>query len=116
MSTRSCKLADTKREAQTAQDKAIKADAFKLSRRSDAVTNGPPVVLKPVPYFNFAPMQNALVRLKASAKAYDEALKAKGDKLPAATKGKLVALAGKTEQALLVEPGLPGGRGWYQAT
>jgi N-acetylated-alpha-linked acidic dipeptidase len=34
--------------------------------------------------------------------------------LPADTKGKLVALAGKTEQALLMEPGLPGGRGWYK--
>ena len=76
--------------------------------------SGPPVVLKPVPYFNFAPMQNALVRLKASAKAENEALKAKGADLPADTKGKLVALAGKTEQALLMEPGLPGGRGWYK--
>jgi N-acetylated-alpha-linked acidic dipeptidase len=106
-------LATTKRDAQLAQDKAIKADAFKLGD-DPTVTNGPPVVLKAVPYFNFAPMQNGLVRLKASAKAYDDALKAKGDKLPAATKGKLVALAGKTEQALLVEPGLPGGRGWYK--
>jgi N-acetylated-alpha-linked acidic dipeptidase len=107
------KLADTKREAQTAQDKALKADAFKLSD-DPTLSSGPPVVLQPVPYFNFAPMQNALTRLKASAKAYDEALKSKGDKLPVATKGKLVALAGKTEQALLVEPGLPGGRGWYR--
>jgi N-acetylated-alpha-linked acidic dipeptidase len=107
------KLADSKREAQTSQDKAIKADAFKLSD-DPTLTNGAPVVLKPVPYFNFSPLQNALVRLKASAKTYDEALKAKGEKLPAATKGKLVALAGKTEQALLVEPGLPGGRGWYR--
>jgi N-acetylated-alpha-linked acidic dipeptidase len=106
-------LATTKREAQLAQDKAIKADAFKLGD-DPTVTNGPPVILKQVPFFNFAPMQNALVRLKASSKAYDDALKTRGDKLPAATKGKLVALAGKTEQALLVEPGLPGGRGWYK--
>ncbi len=107
------KLADGKREAQTAQSKAISADAFKLSD-DPTLSSGPPVVLKPVPYFNFAPMQNALVRLKASAKAYDEALKEKGAGLPAETKGKLVALAGKTEQALLMEPGLPGGRGWYK--
>jgi N-acetylated-alpha-linked acidic dipeptidase len=25
-----------------------------------------------------------------------------------------VALAGKTEQAMTMEPGLPGGRGWYK--
>jgi N-acetylated-alpha-linked acidic dipeptidase len=107
------KLADTKREAQTSQDKALKGDAFKLAD-DPTLTSGPPVVLKPVPYFNFSPMQNALIRLKASAKAYDEALKSKGAGLSAVTKGKLVALAGKTEQALLVEPGLPGGRGWYK--
>src|SRR5205085_9412263 len=46
--------------------------------------------------------------------AYDEALKSKGAALSPATSGKLVALAGKTEQALLMEPGLPGGRGWYK--
>jgi N-acetylated-alpha-linked acidic dipeptidase len=107
------KLADSKREAQTSQDKALKADAFKLSD-DPTLTSGAPVLLKPVPYFNFAPMQNALVRVKASAKAYDEALKSKGASLPPETKGKLVALAAKTEQALLVEPGLPGGRGWYR--
>ena len=107
------KLADGKREAQTAQAKAIAADAFKLSD-DPTLTSGPPAALKQVPYFNFAPLQNAVLRLKASAKAYDETLKAKGAALPAATKGQLVALAGKTEQALLMEPGLPGGRGWYK--
>ena len=107
------KLADAKRETQTAQAKAVAADAYKLSD-DPTLTSGPPTALKQVPYFNFAPLQNALVRLKASAKAYDEALKEKGVGLPAATKGKLVALAGKTEQALLMEPGLPGGRGWYK--
>lgn len=107
------KLADGKRETQTTQDKAIKADAFKLSD-DPTLTSGLPTALKPVPYFNFAPLQNAVVRVKASAKTYDDTLKAKGAALPAATKGQLVALAGKTEQALLMEPGLPGGRGWYK--
>jgi N-acetylated-alpha-linked acidic dipeptidase len=106
------KLADTKREVQTAQGKAISANAFKLAD-DPTLTSGPPTPLKPVPYFNFSPMQNALVRLKASAKAYDAALTAKGAGLSADAKAKLVALAGKTEQALLVAPGLPGGRGWY---
>ncbi len=107
------KLAETKRETQASQDKALKADAFKLAD-DPTLSSGAPTPLKAVPYFNLAPMQNALVRLKASAKAYDETLKTKGAGLPSATKGKLVALAGKTEQALLVEPGLPGGRGWYK--
>ena len=106
------KLADTKRETQLAQAKLIETDAFKLSD-DPTKTNGPPTRLKPVPFFNMAPLENANVRLKASAKAYDAALAARGPSLPAAVKGQLVALAGKTEQALLVEPGLPGGRGWY---
>ena len=106
------KLAETKREAQLAQAKLIETDAFKLSD-DPTKTNGPPTPLKPVPFFNMAPLENANARLKASAKAYDAALAARGASLPTAVKGQLVALAGKTEQALLVEPGLPGGRGWY---
>jgi len=107
------KLADARRDAQTAQARAIAANAYKLSD-DPTLPRGEPTPLKPVPYFNFAPLQNALVHLKASAKAYDDALKSKGPALTPATRGTLVALAGKTEQALLMEPGLPGGRGWYK--
>jgi N-acetylated-alpha-linked acidic dipeptidase len=107
------KLADHKREDQTAQAKMFAANAFKLSD-DPTLSRGLPTPLKVVPYFNFAPIENALARLKASAKAYDSALAAKGAALPAAKKAKLVELAGRTEQALLMEPGLPGGRGWYK--
>ena len=107
------KLADHKREEQIAQARMLAANAFKLS---DDPTRGggPPTPLKAVPYFNFAPIENAVARVKASARAYDTALAAKGAALPAARKSKLVELAGRTEQALLMEPGLPGGRGWYK--
>ncbi|MGH9886322.1 MAG: transferrin receptor-like dimerization domain-containing protein, partial [bacterium] len=107
------KLADRKREEQVAQGKMITANAFKLSD-DPTLSRGMPTALKVVPYFNFAPIENALTRLKASAKAYDAALASKGAALPAAKRGKLVELAGWTEQALLMEPGLPGGRGWYK--
>jgi N-acetylated-alpha-linked acidic dipeptidase len=107
------KLADHKREEQTAQAKLISANAFKLSD-DPTLSSGPPTPLKVVPYFNFAPIENALARVKLSAKAYDTALAAKGATLPAAKKGKLFEIAGRTEQALLMEPGLPGGRGWYK--
>jgi N-acetylated-alpha-linked acidic dipeptidase len=107
------KLADKKREDQAAQAKQFAANAFKLSD-DPTLSSGPPTPLKVVPFFNFAPIENAVVRLKASAKAYDAALAAKGAALPAARKAKLVELAGRTEQALLMEPGLPGGRGWYK--
>jgi N-acetylated-alpha-linked acidic dipeptidase len=107
------KLADGRREAQLAQGKAIAANAFRLAD-DPTLSSGPPTPLKPVPWFNLSPIENALARLKASARAYDSTLAAKGAGLPAATAAKLVALAAETEQALLVEPGLPGGRGWYR--
>lgn len=107
------KLADDKRETQVGQARMIAAHAFKLAD-DPTMTRGEPTPLKAVPFFNFSPLENAVTRLKASAKAYDEALAAKASGLSAATKARLVALAGRTEQALIVEPGLPGGRGWYK--
>ena len=107
------KLADRMRDEQIAQAKLFAANAFKLSD-DPTLSSGPPTPLKPVPYFNFAPIDNAVARVKASAKAYDAALAAKGAALPAAKQAQLVELAARTEQALIVEPGLPGGRGWYK--
>ena len=107
------KLADGKREAQLAQAKLISGGLYKLAD-DPTKGRGEPTPLKPVPFFNLSPIDNAVARLKLSAKAYDATLAAKGASLSADVKGKLVALAGKTEQALLVEPGLPGGRGWYK--
>ena len=101
-----------KREAQQQQAKAIAAGAYRLAD-DPTLSRGEPTPLKPVPYFSFAPLQNALQRLKTSAAAYDAALAAKGAALPASTRAELVALAARNEQTLLQEPGLPGGRGWY---
>ena len=106
------KLADGKREAQQQQAKAIAAGAYRLAD-DPTLSRGEPTPLKPVPYFSFAPLQNALQRLKTSAAAYDAALAAKGAALPASTRAELVELAARNEQTLLQEPGLPGGRGWY---
>jgi N-acetylated-alpha-linked acidic dipeptidase len=107
------KLADTKRDAAIAQAKMLAADAFHLTD-DPTKPSGPPTPLKPVPFFNLAPLENAAARVKASAKAYDATLAAKGASLPADTTSKLTALAGQTEQALTAEVGLPGGRGWYK--
>jgi N-acetylated-alpha-linked acidic dipeptidase len=107
------KLADRKRDEQLAQAKLFAVNAFKLSD-DPTRSSGLPTQLKVVPYFNFSPIENAVARVKSSAKAYDAALAAKGATLSAAKKSKLVELAGRTEQALLMEPGLPGGRGWYK--
>jgi N-acetylated-alpha-linked acidic dipeptidase len=107
------KLANDRREAQIAQARMITTNAFHLAD-DPTLSSGPPTPLRPVPFFNFSPLENAVTRLKASATAYDTALAQHGASLPEATRGRLVALAGLTEQALTQEPGLPGGRGWYR--
>jgi N-acetylated-alpha-linked acidic dipeptidase len=106
------KLADDRREAQVAQAHMIATNAFRLSD-DPTLSGGAPTPLLAVPFFNFSPLENAVTRLKASATAYDNALAARGASLPEATRGRLVALAGLTEQTLTQAPGLPGGRGWY---
>ena len=106
-------LATGKREAQVLQAKIIAANAYKLAD-DPTESAGMPTPLKQVPFFNLAPLENALARLKISAANYDRTLAAKASGLAPATKAQLVALAGKTEQAMTTEPGLPGGRGWYR--
>jgi N-acetylated-alpha-linked acidic dipeptidase len=107
------KLADDNREAQVRQAHMIETNAFALAD-DPTLSHGPPTPLRAVPFFNFAPLENAVTRLKASAKAYDEALSQHSGALSEATRARLVALTGPTEQALTQSPGLPGGRSWYR--
>ena len=106
------KLADSKRDAADAQLKLLASNAFKLAD-DPTKTSGPPTALKPVPHFNFAPLENAVDRLKKSAKAYDEALAARGATQSDATKSRLFDLAREAEQAISPAIGLPG-RPWYK--
>ena len=106
------KLADTKRAAAEAQAKALGAGFFALA--SDPTKpRGKPTPLKSVPHFDFAPLENAVDSLKASAKAYDEAVAAKGTALSSAQRGELFDLARRAEEALAPNGGLPG-RPWYR--
>lgn len=106
------KLADAKRDAAKAHAAQAEAGAFLLA--SDPTKpRGEPTMLKPVPYFNFAPLEEAVDRLKTSAAAYDSALAANGAALSPADKAKLFDLARETEQTLSPKGGLPG-RSWYQ--
>lgn len=105
-------LADERREAAEAQAKQLDASAFKLAA-DPTHPFGAPTALKPVPHFNFAPLEDAVGRLKKSATAYDAALAEKGAGLSDADKAKLFDLARETEQTLAPKGGLPG-RPWYQ--
>ncbi|WP_304187123.1 transferrin receptor-like dimerization domain-containing protein [Phenylobacterium aquaticum] len=106
------KLADGKREAAASQAKLIAAGAYKLAD-DPTHTNGPPNLLATVPYFNLAPLDNAVDHLKRSAKAYDMALAAKGAGLTPEAKAKLFELNRGLEQTLTADVGLPG-RPWYK--
>jgi N-acetylated-alpha-linked acidic dipeptidase len=105
-------LADAKREAADAQSKALDAGFFGLA--SDPTKpRGEPTRLQSVPHFNFAPLENAVDRLSASAQTYDAMLADTGASLSDADKAVLFDLARETEQALAPPEGLPG-RPWYQ--
>jgi N-acetylated-alpha-linked acidic dipeptidase len=76
----------------------------------------PPAREPPVPPLDFAPLDNAVVRLKASARAYDAAyaqLLAGSLRLDAARRSRLNALLQGMEQKLTDARGLPG-REWYR--
>ncbi|HEV2285919.1 MAG TPA: transferrin receptor-like dimerization domain-containing protein [Steroidobacteraceae bacterium] len=76
----------------------------------------PPVREAPVPALDFAPLDAAVTRLKASARAYDAAyaqLLAGTVQLDAARRARLNALLQGMEQKLTDARGLPG-REWYR--
>jgi N-acetylated-alpha-linked acidic dipeptidase len=106
------KLADTKREAAETQAKMLASDTYRLAD-DPTKTSRVPTVLKSVPHFNMAPLENGVDHLKRAAKAYDTALAAKGGSQSETVKTKLIELARQTEQSLAVDVGLPG-RNWYK--
>jgi N-acetylated-alpha-linked acidic dipeptidase len=106
------KLADTKRDAADAQAKMLAANAFRLAD-DPSKTSGAPTPLKSVPHFNFAPLDNAVDRLKRSARDYDGALAAKGAGASEPVRTQLFELARDAEAALAPDVGLPG-RTWYK--
>jgi N-acetylated-alpha-linked acidic dipeptidase len=106
------KLADAKRQQAETQAKMLAANAFRLAD-DPSKSSGPPTVLKRVPHFNMAPLENAVDHLKRSAKAYDTALAGRGARQSKETKAQLIDLARQTEHTLTVDVGLPG-RDWYK--
>jgi N-acetylated-alpha-linked acidic dipeptidase len=104
-------LADSRRTLAESQKKAFASKAFELSA-DPSKPSGAPRAYKPVPHFNFAPMEDAVDRLTKSAAAYDGAVEKAGALSPQ-QQARLFALAREAEQALLIPQGLPG-RPWYK--
>lgn len=104
------KLADGMREATEKQHKLLDENLYTLAA-DPTRTFHPPEREADVPVLNLAPLDNAVLRLKKSAKACDEALAAAtkaGSKL-AEINARLQSL----EQTLLASGGLPG-RPWFR--
>lgn len=106
------KLAEDRRAQDGKRTKLIEAKAFKLaSDPQDPV--GPPAAEAATPFFELAPLENAVAKLAVSAKAYDAAIATNGAKLAPETRAKLDAALRDIDQLLLDPKGLPG-RPWYQ--
>lgn len=106
------KLDTAKREEGDAQAKLLATGAYKLAD-DPTQPRGDPSPLAASPKLDFAPMDRAVARLKASAQAFDKALAAKGDSLTPAQRKQLDAVTLTLEQRLLREQGLPF-RPWYK--
>lgn len=101
------RLADTMREDTRLLNQAIATGAWKAVQDPTATT----VVPKPrdpVPYLNFAPLQNALAKLQESARAYQRASSGKQG-----AQKQLDEILYKTERALTRAEGLPR-RDWFR--
>jgi N-acetylated-alpha-linked acidic dipeptidase len=69
---------------------------------------GPPAMKAPVPYFNFAPLRNALARLESAAASFEEAAGASG-----VSSEEINRLLYTSERLLTRDAGLEG-REWYK--
>ncbi len=106
------RLADTRRDEAMARSALLAAGAYRLAD-DPTVSRGDPAPLPPSPKLDFAPMDGAVSRLKASASAFDKALADKGAALTPAQKKALDTTLLTLEQRLLRDKGLPF-RPWYK--
>jgi len=106
------KLADNKREEAETQAKLLHDRAFQLAA-DPTKSSGIPTALDRVPHVEFAPLEDAVDRLKRSAKSYDDALAKNAASLSGARLARLQLLMLDVDQTLAPSVGLPG-RSWYK--
>ena len=106
------KLADDKRAEAETQASLLRDHAFQLAA-DPTKSSGLPTPLERVPHIELAALEDAVDRLKRSAKAYDDALAKSASALSAAQLARLQMLMLDIDQTLVSEVGLPG-RTWYK--
>ncbi len=108
------RLADERRKRAEDLAKLLDSDAFTLASDPEHPLRAPQREPQ-VPFFEFAPLDNAVARLQRVAKTYDDAyarMIASGAPLSEANRGELNDLLRGMEQTLTDARGLPG-RPWY---
>ncbi len=106
------KLADDMREETKEKNRRI-ADKTFVAVFDPTETYVMPTADAPVPYLNFAPLQNAFARLQESAQKYDAAWRSPDRKLTPQTQQALDQALMQTERAMIREAGLPR-RPWFK--
>ena len=104
------KLANDEREEAETQAGLLRDRAFQLAA-DPTKSSGLPTVLDRVPHLELASLEDAVDRLKRSAKAYDDAITKNGSHLSDANLARLQALMLDIDQTLAPDVGLPG-RSW----
>ena len=106
------KMADTMRKDTEDRNRTIADHSFELAS-DPRVPFVAPVSRSPVPYLNFAPLENALARLRTSARLFEEQQQRAAAPLPLETRKKLDQNFIQCDRALLRPEGLPR-RPWYK--
>ena len=106
------KLADDMRAETEEMNKKI-ADRSLENAADPTKTYVVPKPKEPVPYLNFAPLQNAVSNLEKAAKRYEKASGEKLSTLPREKRAALNAILISMEHMLTRAEGLPG-RAWYK--
>ena len=105
------KLDGAKRDEAKSQARLLAAGAYALAA-DPTKPHVNPTPLAQSPAMDFAALETAVSKLKASASAFDTALAAKGESLSKAPRAKLDGVIRPLDQSLLRPEGLPG-RPWY---
>jgi N-acetylated-alpha-linked acidic dipeptidase len=105
-------LADTERTESDAQAPLLRDHVFTLAA-DPTKPELPPKPEGPVPYLEFAPLENAVHTLKQAAQAYDASLTKNAPTLSPARLSRLQSLILTIDQTLAPETGLPD-RPWYK--
>jgi N-acetylated-alpha-linked acidic dipeptidase len=109
------KLADSMRTKTVELTKLLDDESYKLTSNPD-MPRTPPARFTEVPYLNFAELDNAVLKLEQSAKAFDKEyarLDAGSDPPNKTERERVNATLAILEQSLMDPHGLPG-REWYQ--